>query len=581
MLTESCSLGFTLQEEARNTERHHSFWDSDQRLRHTKVNFVSAGPLDPTKAEDPEAALADMTLDSPGQEDETIEVYEEEAEDLQAEEEPSGPPSPKEEQAFVVDTQGSEPVTTGLAPPQLRTVSPTPSNSSEEVILFAGRDQQGRALSRAPQPSRKPADPIDAKIRIVEDKIHYQEELLEKVLQQTDGAASSSKSAKDSTESLSADFTAVSPKPASRKRRGRRSQRNGQNEEEEALIADYIANIDAEEGLYSFHNRRELGGTDDDVWQDETEASSGEAVRGTKKPFHSSWEPSDICDFDDLSTSDGVMGDVQAILSKRERVAGIQYLVVWEGQTVDEARWVPVTTLTSVNALTLIEAFEAEEKLVAEFINDEEDTSDTDDMEIDKDEDEDEDDEAGLVQRKIERMSDEKIARLLAKQEELGMGSAELMLFDDEADDGDEDVALPKNSFSPIMLTSKKKLSKGRGAKRPRGEFPAATALADAYDGFDVMDFDRPSLKKKPKGRKGKMAFDLSDSDLEASMQMAWENDRAKKKERKQDREELRAQGLLGRKNGKPDLKQKYKEGMGIHAVKEEIKNFLMGDNTT
>ncbi len=95
------------------------------------------------------------------------------------------------------------------------------------------------------------------------------------------------------------------------------------------------------------------------------------------------------------------------------------------------------------------------------------------------------------------------------------------------------------------------------------------------------MDFDRPSLKKKPKGRKGKLEFDLSDSELEASMQMAWDNDRVKKKERKQEREELRAQGLLGSKNGKPELKQKYKEGMGIHAVKEEIKNFLMGTDTT
>jgi hypothetical protein len=64
-------------------------------------------------------------------------------------------------------------------------------------------------------------------------------------------------------------------------------------------------------------------------------------------------------------------------------------------------------------------------------------------------------------------------------------------------------------------------------------------------------------------------------------MQRAWENDRIKKKERKEEREDLRAQGLLGSKNGKPDLKQKYKEGMGIHAVKDEIKMFLMGSNTT
>lgn len=64
-------------------------------------------------------------------------------------------------------------------------------------------------------------------------------------------------------------------------------------------------------------------------------------------------------------------------------------------------------------------------------------------------------------------------------------------------------------------------------------------------------------------------------------MQAAWDNDRIKKKERKQEREALRAQGLLGRKNGRADLKQKYKEGMGIHAVRDEIKLFLMGSHST
>jgi hypothetical protein len=96
------------------------------------------------------------------------------------------------------------------------------------------------------------------------------------------------------------------------------------------------------------------------------------------------------------------------------------------------------------------------------------------------------------------------------------------------------------------------------------------------------MDFERPSLKKKPKGRKGKLILDdVSDSELEESMQAAWDNDRIKKKERKQEREELRAAGLLGNKNGKADLKQKYKEGMGIQAVKDEIKRFLIGSDST
>jgi hypothetical protein len=159
------------------------------------------------------------------------------------------------------------------------------------------------------------------------------------------------------------------------------------------------------------------------------------------------------------------------------------------------------------------------------------------------------------------------------------MGSKELLLFDDAADADEEDgFTLPNRSLNPFMLPSQKK----NRSKRPIGEFPAATALADAYDGFNVMDFDRPSLKKKPKGRKGKLILDdVDDSELEESMQAAWNSDRIKKKERKQEREELRARGLLGSKNGKPDLKQKYKEGMGIESIKDEIKSFLMSSNTT
>lgn len=86
--------------------------------------------------------------------------------------------------------------------------------------------------------------------------------------------------------------------------------------------------------------------------------------------------------------------------------------------------------------------------------------------------------------------------------------------------------------------------------------------------------------KKKPKGRKGKPVFDISDEELQESLQTAWNSDRIKKKERRQQREELRSQGLLNKK-GKPDLKTKYKEGMSLNQVKEEIKNFLMGSDTT
>ncbi|KAL3426190.1 r3h and g-patch domain-containing protein [Phlyctema vagabunda] len=325
-------------------------------------------------------------------------------------------------------------------------------------------------------------------------------------------------------------------------------------------------------------NQRDLGATDSEFWQDESDTPDETCF---KRPLDG-WERSDICDFDDMSTSDGILGSVQAILSKRERESGIQYLVVWEDQAVDEARWVPQTSLLVAGATSHIDMFEAEEKLVAELMDDNDGDSENseDSSASDSKMEEDERDNEDLLQRKIDRMADEQIARLLAKQEQLGMGSDELLLFDDDAEpDEDEDIYVPKSKPRQRASAKSAQRTEGKGAKRPRGGFPAAAALADAYDGFDVMDFERPSLKKKSKGRKGRLILDdVSDSELEESMQMAWENDRIKKKERKQEREELRSQGLLGKK-GKVDMKGKYKEGMGVYAVKEEIKSFLMGHN--
>lgn len=557
-----------MQEEARNTERHHSFWDSDQKLRHTKVNFVSAGRLERTKPKDPKSAFADMSLDSPGRDNTDVEVEENEEVEHSKQAstildvESTNHEPPQLSHCFVIDTRGSEAVETDLLPPQLRSISPTPSNSSEEVILFRGRHRHGKGRATSPKISGAPTDPLDARIRLVEDKIHEQEHLLAVLHHKEESPKPIKKLAVSSGLSNH-------EQERYQRRQGRQGKRRAKQAEEEALIADYVANIDEDMLKTNAYNQRELGGTDDDSWQDEEETSSGDPIGGRNQALQNGWDPQNIGDFDDLSTSDGIMGELQAILSKREREAGSQYLAVWEDQTADEARWVPASTLTSLGAISHVDLFEAEAKLIAKLEGNEENSSDSDAA--------DEDDEDDIVQRKIDRITDEKIARLLAKQEGLGMGSNELLVFDDTADaDEDEEAALPKSKFSPIVISPK-----GRGARRPRGDFPAATALADAYDGFDVMDFDRPSLKKKPKGRKGKLAFDLSDSELEASMQMAWDNDRIKKKERKHERDELRAQGLLGSKSGKLDLKEKYKEGMGIYAVKDEIKNFLMSSNAT
>ncbi|KAL4756169.1 putative R3H and G-patch domain protein [Aspergillus foveolatus] len=114
--------------------------------------------------------------------------------------------------------------------------------------------------------------------------------------------------------------------------------------------------------------------------------------------------------------------------------------------------------------------------------------------------------------------------------------------------------------------------------------FASATAFADAleqdpYYGLDVMDFSRSSLKKnKSKNKKfiDHPGFDGLDSELEDGLVNTWNNDRLKKKMKKREREELRAQGLLGRRRNDPDLKIKYADDINIEELKSEIRLFLL-----
>jgi hypothetical protein len=94
---------------------------------------------------------------------------------------------------------------------------------------------------------------------------------------------------------------------------------------------------------------------------------------------------------------------------------------------------------------------------------------------------------------------------------------------------------------------------------------------------FDLMDWERPSVRRR-KGKAGRLllASDDIDSDLEEKLQAAYSNDRQKKAQRKREREELRATGMLG-KRSQPDLQAKYRTGITMGQVADEIKTFLAG----
>ena len=195
-------------------------------------------------------------------------------------------------------------------------------------------------------------------------------------------------------------------------------------------------------------------------------------------------------------------------------------------------------------------------------------------------------------EREKQGAQDLRMARRMARHERRLHGLNQGIRFDGAADDessGEEEdnddtmsdgLAITEASVMRAALEYAKMKPKKSG--RRQHSFPSASGLADAldqdpYNGFDVMDFDRPSLRRKRKG-KGKARFDLdlSDKEMEQHLQTTWEKDRQAKKARKQRREEMRAQGLVGGKGKKVQSQTLVEtDEVSLADVKEMIHSFL------
>ncbi|KAB8076679.1 hypothetical protein BDV29DRAFT_169535, partial [Aspergillus leporis] len=156
----------------------------------------------------------------------------------------------------------------------------------------------------------------------------------------------------------------------------------------------------------------------------------------------------------------------------------------------------------------------------------------------------------------------------------------------DEGDVYNSDLDLEGLESLQSELQEQSTRSRWNHKESKGGFFASATAFAhsleaDPYHGFDIMDFSRPSLRKKQKGKLRSLDLVLSDSEFGLELENAWRDDREKKKVRKQKREELRSQGLLGRGAHGPDLKSKYSNGIGFGDLKTEICTFLLSSTTS
>lgn len=171
-----------------------------------------------------------------------------------------------------------------------------------------------------------------------------------------------------------------------------------------------------------------------------------------------------------------------------------------------------------------------------------------------------------------EYMDDEGLARLLAKQEELGIDDEELVLFSSEG----FEVLPSSNKQRKARLRGKSATTASKG--HACGFAPSASVIADVFDELDLMDWDRHNPPRKSKSKRGLPDLEHLDPEIAATLEATWQKDRLRKKERRQAREELRAQGLLGKNADPNDLRQKYQTGMTLDQIKEEMRNFLQGE---
>ena len=602
---------FSLNEEARNTERHH-IWNSDQKSRHCRVAFVSAGTTNPAELRSNFQRKSDSTggpsqiipdrLSSAALNEQkaashvtpTVEMVilslegNSHQQNLESESKSTEVAHLKgmlesielkqlqsdtgrdiffdHSRAFDESTQASfqYPIVT-------RSPSPTASISSDEVILFAGRKvfhrekaRGAKALLQLPcQSDRRGHLPRSAP-QVIEDPIAPDNSylLLESTCSLDHMPLAASKT---NPERMSGTLNGTSKSAPTIIKPVKRRSLSTKATKETEILDDYVSNVRDNAGTSdssknSTATLHDLNGSEVEKWQDEQKTSLNAAEE---------WYSADLRDLKDLSISQGSIDVVDRVFAKRERKSGSQYLVTKEGYTTSEARWLPLSALNTSSAKKKIRF---NEKPDSERFTISSDSSDEKSSILQFALRDVFEDELVSVETLKQGMTDEQIVRSLSKQEELGLGSSDLVLFDGAEVD---EVQIDSTSELAAKLNTRRS---SRVEKAPKITFSSSvfadTADQGLYNTLDVRHQDRYQLRKKTKGRRAKLSVEMSDSELEHSLQAAWKNDRIKKKIRKQQREELRVQGLLGRKN-KVDLNVKYAKGMSIHEVKNEINDFL------
>ncbi|KAI5789927.1 hypothetical protein FPQ18DRAFT_261297 [Pyronema domesticum] len=519
-------------------------------------------------------------------------------------------PSPVDENpGFFMDLDGDSEVHVPKKlqkPPVVRQSSPANSISSDgsEKIVFVPRSNRGRP---PPTPKTQPSNasttlnaPITPKSMpptpkpVVASTIVQSRTVTTSITVSGPSTKAKEVSPADNYIQLNGQtgFNGQRATPASKrpKSKGKGKAPASSKSADQEAYDDYVENVAAtmlaeakddpynellKDPIFAALRKRDLGDEDgndastDDSGDEGDEAEDDAAIEAYKNgwdsdhiPYKKAWDAENLRELEDLSTDyEGSKGFVSRILLKRKRPSGLQYLIKWDGYDTDDASWIHEDNLDSSADVKTKDSDEEEDSEEDSEDDDEDDDGDTED-------------------------DDRKLAILLQMQED-GMMAVDNFTELEELDDDFFPMGVGKKSKK--QKKSKKSLLDIE-ADPYTGRYPSASKMAaqfDKLDEFDVMDWERPSLtmgKKKKKGKGYQGDLEGIDPELREQIGNAWHKDRVAKKLRKIQREEVRAQGLLGvkaQKTGKADLKEKYARGMTMTQVFDEIRQFMLRDHSS
>lgn len=507
---------FTLDQAARNTEQHSIFRHPNRQLRYSKVQFVSSGEMKPadfnipnTSEEKEDETRRPVSRESdhspPGQENTAAYVETDLDATRKVDSLIRAPDSVSLDETvpddlFFLDSKGDDSLRKSDVPnPIIKCDSPTPTDSSEDEIVFAGR----RSL-----PRRVKLPSVEATRETVTSVQHSSADLpvlsASAVCSNVESEAKRTQPISNPPSPNSFEMPTSHIQTGKRYRRRHRGTRHHSDDEDLEVIMDYIQHMDAS--------------SDSEDTDSETDII-----------YH---------------TPDSVEIPMEGLSDKHD--------------------FPPVNAAPNPDiARSFVDSLSEDKKIAAQFSfgkNTNEappsrpegsDSTNEDDVEL------------------LSIFPDEPMAEDAADFQFLLNLAGEMS---------------PVSDGFPSHQTVR---GKKRGAKTKKRDYHinpslSASQYADLFDenygDFDIMDFDRPSLKK---GKSKKAPdFGLSDSDLEWNMKSTWENDRAKKKLKKKEREELRFLGLLT-KSGKVNMNAKYANGIDPLEIKDEIRQFLLSSIQT